>query len=177
MNSRILGKLIIVLAVLLFSSGAEAFQYTYDSLNRLTRVAYDSGAVKEYAYDPAGNLVAVTQTTETVATPPGAPAITSIVAGINQATIYFTAPANNGSSAISNYTASCVADGQTTRNATGTGSPLTVLDLVTGIAYDCTVTATNSIGTSSASAAVAVTPGKSAFPWPMFLPAITRGVQ
>ncbi len=175
MNLRNLGKLIIFLALLLFSSGAEAFQYTYDSLNRLTRITYDSGAVIEYAYDAAGNLVAVTQAGIVVVTAPGAPTITSIVTGINQAMIYFTPPANNGGSAITSYTGSCSATGQLTRTAVGSGSPLTVLDLIRGVAYECMVTATNGDGlTGSASDSMALTL-KSDFPWTMFLPAITRG--
>jgi YD repeat-containing protein len=35
---------------------AEAITYTYDELNRLTRVDYDNGSVVEYTYDKAGNI-------------------------------------------------------------------------------------------------------------------------
>ena len=124
-------------------------------------------------------MTGITQVATTI-TAPTAPTIDSITSGPGTATIYFSAPASNGSSAISSYTASCSATGQETRTATGPGSPLTVLDLIRGVAYECTVTATNGDGlASSASASMSVTPtpvsGK--FPWLMFLPAITRGVK
>lgn len=39
-----------------------ATRYTYDELNRLTRVEYDDGRAIEYRYDAAGNLVRVAKT-------------------------------------------------------------------------------------------------------------------
>lgn len=38
-------------------SGATAYQY--DALHRLTQVAYDTGTIVSYAYDPAGNILSV----------------------------------------------------------------------------------------------------------------------
>lgn len=152
--------------------------YTYDDINRLTQVAYQSGLNIGYVYDAAGNITDVNSSQTPVVTAPGAPTITSIVAGPGRATIYFSAPANNGGSAITNYTATCTASGYDTQTATGPGSPLTVGNLVGGVDYDCSVSATNDAGTSSTSASVGVTPSiKSDFPWTMFLPAITRGVK
>jgi hypothetical protein len=95
---------------------------------------------------------------------PGSPTIISITAGSGSATLNFTAPSHTGGSAISAYTASCTASGQSTRTATGATSPLTVKNLSGGVLYQCTLTATNSGGlTGSASAAQPVTPtsGKS----------------
>ena len=37
------------------ASFAETIQYTYDKVDRLTKVEYSDGTVIEYAYDPAGN--------------------------------------------------------------------------------------------------------------------------
>ena len=149
--------------------------YTYDNINRLTQVAYQSGLNVAYVYDGAGNI---TDVNTSMLTAPGAPTITSIVAGPGRATIYFTAPANNGGSAITSYTATCTATGYETQTATGSGSPLIVHELIAEVVYDCTVAATNNTGTSSASSAMTVTPTlKSDFPWTMFLPAITRGVK
>ena len=84
---------------------------------------------------------------------PGAPTITSIKVNSGSATINFAPPGNTGGSPIASYTATCTASGQTTRTATGTASPLTVRNLAGGVAYPCSVTATNGGGLSSASSA------------------------
>ena len=81
---------------------------------------------------------------------PGAPTITSAVAGNASATVTFTAPASNGGSAITGYT---VSGGGTDSNAGSTSLTHTITGLTNGNSYTFTVTATNSIGTGSASAA------------------------
>lgn len=43
-----------------FYSNIWATTYTYDGLNRLVKVEYDSGTIIEYEYDDAGNIVKVT---------------------------------------------------------------------------------------------------------------------
>lgn len=88
---------------------------------------------------------------------PGAPTIGIATAGNNQASIAFTAPANNGGSAILSYTMSCSGI-----SASGNSSPITVSGLTNGNLYTCAVTATNSLGTGPASATVNVTPVNSA---------------
>jgi large repetitive protein len=90
-------------------------------------------------------------------TPPGAPIIGTATAGNGAATIAFTAPTPSGGAAITGYTATRTA-GSASETATGAASPLTVGGLVNGTAYSCSVTAANSVDTSAASAAVAVTP-------------------
>jgi uncharacterized protein (TIGR03437 family) len=84
-------------------------------------------------------------------TPSAAPTIGTATAGNASASVAFTAvpSANNGGSAITLYTATC------TGNKTGTGasSPVTVSGLTNGSSYTCTVTATNGVGVSAASAA------------------------
>lgn len=50
----------ITTAALLFwvsSATFAATSYTYDDLNRLTKVAYDDGRSISYTYDAAGNLL------------------------------------------------------------------------------------------------------------------------
>lgn len=92
---------------------------------------------------------------------PGAPTIGTATAGNASASISFTAPASNGGAAITSYTSSCTALGQTLL-ATGAASPITVSGLSNGAPYACSVSATNSYGTGSASAVVLVTPSGTA---------------
>jgi hypothetical protein len=93
---------------------------------------------------------------------PGAPTISSVTPGSGQATIVFATPASNGGAPISSYTATCTASGQPSGTATGPASPLRVSGLTGGVAYNCSVTATNSGGfTSVASGALPVTPARS----------------
>jgi uncharacterized protein YjdB len=87
---------------------------------------------------------------------PDAPVIGTVTAGNQQATVNFTAPANDGGSAITEYTVTSSPGGLT---ATGTDSPITITGLTNGTAYTFTVTAPNGVGTSATSSAtVSVTP-------------------
>lgn len=79
---------------------------------------------------------------------PGVPTGISAIAGYLQATISFTAPADNGGTIITSYTVTSNPVGKT---ATGSASPITVTGLTGGAVYTFTVTATNAVGTGSAS--------------------------
>lgn len=90
---------------------------------------------------------------------PGAPAISAVTSGNGQVDVAFTAPADNGGSTITTYTATSNPSGITgSISQVGSGT-ITVSGLTNGTAYTFTVTATNAVGTSAASAASAsVTP-------------------
>jgi uncharacterized protein YhjY with autotransporter beta-barrel domain len=85
---------------------------------------------------------------------PGAPGIGTVVAGDGQVQVNFTAPASlGGDTGTITYTATASPGGQT-GTSTAAGS-ITVASLTNGTAYTFTVTAANTAGTGSPSAASA----------------------
>jgi len=89
----------------------------------------------------------------TPATVPGAPTIgTATVASATSVTVACTAPGSNGGATITTYTFTSSPAGGTATLTSATCSTTTVTGLTTGTAYTFTVTATNSQGTSVASA-------------------------
>lgn len=85
-----------------------------------------------------------------VASVPNAPTIGTATGGNASASVAFTAPAIDGGSAITGYTAISTPGSFT---GTGTSSPVSVSGLTNGTPYTFTVHATNAIGNSAESAA------------------------
>ena len=90
-------------------------------------------------------------------TVPGAPTNVTAAAGNGQATVHYSAPASNGGSAITLYTATSSPDGLT--GTSTNGGDIVVGGLANGPSYTFTVRATNAAGLGPASApSNAVTP-------------------
>jgi hypothetical protein len=105
----------------------------------------ETSANGSLVYDDC-SVTAASGTTSPAA--PSAPTGVSAAAGVASAAVSFVAPNANGSP-ITGYT---VTSNPGNLAATGTSSPITVASLTNGTAYTFTVTATNAIGTSVASA-------------------------
>lgn len=102
-------------------------------------------------YDGTSGPSQASNSITTDSTAPGAPTIgTATKTGTSTATVAFLAPSSNGGSAITGYTVTSLPSGVT---ATGNSSPIAITGLTSATAYTFTVTATNSIGTSSPSQA------------------------
>lgn len=108
------------------------------------------------AYGATGTQVFTVDVAPTV---PDVPTIGTAVEGDGYVDVSFTAPASNGGATITGYTVTSNPGGMT---ATDTTSPIRVTGLTNGTSYTFTVTATNSAGTSTASAASNVVTPRSA---------------
>jgi hypothetical protein len=127
------------------------------------------------ATNPIGSTPAQSNSTSAVAANvPLAPTIgTASILSTTSVSVSFTAN-NNGGATITSFTATSSPGGFT---GTSTGSPITVSGLNSGTTYTFTVTATNSVGTSAASAASnSVTP-ESAQPFNTAAPFIAGIMQ
>jgi len=124
---------------------------------------YYSGALTNF-YLTAISAPGSTMTAEFSFGPPGVPSAPSIglaTRGNGQASVSFSAPSNDGGSAITSYTVTASPGGFT---ASAASSPITVTGLTNGTAYTFTVKAANINGVGAVSAASnsvtpATTPG------------------
>jgi hypothetical protein len=90
---------------------------------------------------------------------PNAPTSVTASAGNTQAVVNWTAPANNGGSAITNYTVTSSPGNFQATTGNGSTTTATVTGLTNGTAYTFTVVATNVAGNSPASlASTSITP-------------------
>jgi hypothetical protein len=109
------------------------------------------------AHNANGDGGASPGTNVTPARGPDTPAQPGVVAGNRQITVSFSAPGNGGSP-ITGYTALCTT-GTAHVSKTGLGAPIVVAGLTNGVAYTCTIAATNANSTSAPSpASAAVVP-------------------
>ncbi len=131
------------------SNSSDSCSWSVTAPTSYTFSTIGSKTLYGWAKDGAGTVSASVSAAVTVTSVPGAPVIGSAIADNGQATITFTAPASNGGSSITGYTVTSTPDGIT---ATGINSPITVTGLTNGTSYAFTVTATNSVGTSTGSA-------------------------
>ncbi len=119
-----------------------------------TYITYNSVAVSNYEVtDPEKTVI----TEAAAVTVPGAPTSVSAAAGNSQATVSFTAPDFNGGDGITGYKVQTYSGGEFQKTTVGTGSPITVTDLLNGTSYTFTVRAVNPAGDgpeSTTSAAV-----------------------
>lgn len=139
--------------VVTMSSGTGVFSNSVGSLSPNTTIHF-----RAYATNSEGTSYGANTQFTTLATVPDAPTIGTAMAGNEQATVTFTAPAFNGGAAITQYTATSN-PGSITGTRGDADGPITVTGLANGTEYTFTVTATNVAGTGAASAASnAVTP-------------------
>lgn len=134
-------------------SGSTPVGTTTGASSPLVVTGLPSGTVLStslYATNSIGNSVPSTGPYFKTPGVPAAPTIgTATLQGSSSASVTFTAPTDDGGSAITSYTVVASSGGYT---ATGTSSPITITGLAYSTTYTFTVYATNAIGDGASSA-------------------------
>ena len=129
-------------------------EYTFYGTNLLLSYSYCDNLLSNLALILAG-LDGKTK----ICTPsvPNAPtSVTAILTSATTANVSFTAPTSNGGAAITSYTATSSPGGITGNISQAGSGTIAVAGLTAGTRYTFTITATNLVGTSSASSASSV---------------------
>lgn len=92
------------------------------------------------------------------ATIPDSPTGLSVSNADGRAVFIFTAPVNNGGTAVSLYTVACDSQSGVSVSGSGTDSPISVTGLKNGVEYSCTVRAKNTVGSSAPTQIVSAKP-------------------
>jgi fibronectin type 3 domain-containing protein len=128
-----------------------ALTCTISSLNNGTSYSFTVTATNAAGTGTASNALSATPRTV-----PGAPTLNTATPGNAQVTLAWSAPASNGGSAITGYTATASPGGATCSTAGAT--TCTIAGLTNGTSYSFTVRATNVTGTGSPSNTLSATP-------------------
>ena len=122
---------------------------TVTGLTNLSSYTFTVAAINGIGTGPAS----AQSNAVTPAAPPGAPTIGTATAGVNSATVTWTAPASNGGSAITGYVVTPNRwHRQTAQTFNSTATTETVTGLTANTSYTFKVAAINAIGTGSQSA-------------------------
>ncbi len=135
-------------------------EFDTDGIAVSTTLDLNGGAIADLATNALSPLTftAPTLTSVLVAQTPAAPTITSITPSSGTLSVAFTAGATNGS-AISNYQYSTDNGANwSTRSPVATTSPISILGLTNGTAYNVRLRAVNGAGAGDSSTAVSATP-------------------
>jgi hypothetical protein len=133
--------------------GATTTSAIFTGLAVNTTYTFTVSAINANTTSPAS--AAVSGTTNNV---PDPPVINAAVPGNTTATVYYTAPANNGGSAITGYNVIVTGAGAGTGTFSTTNNPYTVTGLNDGVVYTVVMQACNANGCSAVSGARTVVP-------------------
>ncbi|MFM9226781.1 MAG: fibronectin type III domain-containing protein, partial [Actinomycetota bacterium] len=92
--------------------------------------------------------------------PPSAPTISSVSTADTTLSVVFSAPASNGSIAITNYEYSTDGNTWTARTPASTASPLVITGLANGTSYTVRIRAVNPAGSGASSSSASGTPSR-----------------